>query len=121
MHWLEQITHLPQCPPIDFSNSKRSLFTLFVDEKLRCCLFCGSSKTTISRALGCVRSHLGHKPFRCTGCQSCNPVNGYAQFGTSAMLKDHVGHQTKKIKCGACATNSNTRYLLNNWLCRTGF
>lgn len=82
LHLLERIIHLPQCPPIDFRNSKRSLFTLFVErapfveKTLFRCLFCGLCKTSMPRALGCVRSHLGHKPFRCSGCQSCNPVDG---------------------------------------------
>jgi hypothetical protein len=68
---LAQIVILPQCPPVDFS-----LFTLFVDKSHHCCLMCNTHKSSLSRALGCVRSHLGHRPFWCTGCQSCNPVNG---------------------------------------------
>ncbi|KIM22606.1 hypothetical protein M408DRAFT_11965 [Serendipita vermifera MAFF 305830] len=99
-HILERILHLPQCPPIDFGNSKRSLFTLFVEKAVFRCLFCG---------MCCVRSHLCHKPFRCSGCQSCNPVDGYAQFGTSALLKDHLNGQIKKMKCGVCLSGVELR------------
>jgi hypothetical protein len=73
---LAQIVTLPQCPPIDFNAPKRSLFTLFVDKPHHRCLICNTHKSSLSRALGCVRSHLGHRPFWCMGCQSCNSIDG---------------------------------------------
>jgi hypothetical protein len=74
---LSQLVNLPQCPPIDFNVPKRSLFTLFVDRPHYRCLMCHTHKSSLSRALGCVRSHLEHRPFRCMGCQSCNSINGW--------------------------------------------
>jgi hypothetical protein len=78
---LRQISDLIGCPRIDFSMSKQSLFTLFVGKSgLRpCCLICDKSRESIPRTLGCVRSHLQHKPFRCEGCQSCNEKNGFVR------------------------------------------
>lgn len=115
MLFIERIIHLPQCPPIDFGNSKRSLFTIFVEKAAFRCLFCGLCKTSMPRALGCVRSHLGHKPFRCSGCQSCNQVDGYAKFGTSALLKDHLSGQIKKMKCGACGVELRRDGMRRHW------
>ena len=82
---LAQIIDLPQCPPIDFGTPKGSLYTMFIDKQSYRCLMCGSSKTSVARALGCVRSHLGHRPFRCSGCQSCNLHDGYV-LETSFLL-----------------------------------
>ncbi|KIM30360.1 hypothetical protein M408DRAFT_7820 [Serendipita vermifera MAFF 305830] len=53
VHVLERIICLPQCPPVDFGNSKSSLFTLFVDKALYRCLICGLCKTSMPRVLGC--------------------------------------------------------------------
>jgi hypothetical protein len=76
---LRQIANLQGCPAIDLSSTKKSLLTLFVGKSgpRPCCLICGKSKGTIPRTLGCVRSHLQLKPFRCGGCQLCNPRSGY--------------------------------------------
>jgi hypothetical protein len=76
---LRQIANLQGCPAIDFSSTKKSLLTLFVGKSGRrpCCLICGKSRGSIPRTLGCVRSHLQLKPFRCGGCQLCNDRNGF--------------------------------------------
>lgn len=53
----------------------KSVYHLFIDAKKKACLICNQSKGTVLRATGCVRGHLGHRPFRCTGeaagCASC--------------------------------------------------
>jgi hypothetical protein len=113
---LRQIANLRGCPAIDFSSSKKSLLTIFVGKSGRrpCCLICDKARGSIPRTLGCVRSHLQLKPFRCGGCQSCNQTNGYvhpacipwlfgadyfyfipryAAFWSAALLSDHVGGQ----------------------------
>jgi hypothetical protein len=76
---LLQVINWDGCPPIDFSNSKQSLLTVFVGRSAGrpSCLFCDKPKDSIPRALSCVRAHLQLKPFRCEGCQSCNGENGY--------------------------------------------
>lgn len=112
---LERIICLPQCPPVDFGNSKRSLFTLFVDNASPRCLFCGLSKRSLPQVLGCVRSHLNHKPFKCAGCPLCNPVNGHAQFWTLALLKDHQNGQTKKKECPECGSELRRGGMLRHW------
>jgi hypothetical protein len=58
----------------------------------RTCLFCGSTKGSISRALGCVRYHLYHRPFHCPlgrfgDCNRCHGRyvfmlnNAFSSFG----------------------------------------
>jgi hypothetical protein len=48
---------------------------IFVDSVEKKCLLCGAPKTSMPRALGCVRSHLGLRPFTCPGpqkgCRKC--------------------------------------------------
>jgi hypothetical protein len=73
---LAKIVDLPGCPSFPLASMQCSLFTVFVGRSEYRCLFCGSCKTSLARALGCVRSHLGHRPFHCIGCDLCNIVNG---------------------------------------------
>ncbi|KIM22612.1 hypothetical protein M408DRAFT_282907 [Serendipita vermifera MAFF 305830] len=69
------VLHVPDCPEVAWQKSDRSIFTLFVDCKAYKCLICGHKKTSLERAVGCVRSHLRHRPFACPGeafgCTSC--------------------------------------------------
>lgn len=55
----------------------RSLYTLFTDPTLYKCLMCNSTKKSAQRAVDCVRAHIGHRPFRCSGwrseCGICRP------------------------------------------------
>jgi len=52
-----------------------SILNIFVDSVEKKCLVCGAPKTSMPRALGCVRSHLGLRPFPCPGpqmgCRKC--------------------------------------------------
>jgi hypothetical protein len=52
-----------------------SIYRPFISGAEHMCLFCGSTRGGISRALGCVRRHLGHRPFPCKGrlgdCTTC--------------------------------------------------
>jgi len=73
---LEYISSLPGCPSIASENLDSSLFVVFADSSNNLCRLCGSHKRSLSRVLTCVRSHLGHRPFHCTGCQSCGGSNG---------------------------------------------
>ncbi|KAG8834971.1 hypothetical protein FRC17_006067 [Serendipita sp. 399] len=55
----------------DDAPGKASLYALFVDRQTKTCLVCNKSHSVLDRALGCVRSHLLHRPFACTGCNAC--------------------------------------------------
>jgi hypothetical protein len=52
-----------------------SILNVFVDSVEKKCLVCGATKTSMPRTLGCVRSHLGLRPFTCPGpqegCRKC--------------------------------------------------
>jgi len=73
---IQNIRYLPDCPTTALQWSTLSIFTLFVNFQHRRCLLCGSKKTSLERAVGCVRSHLDHRPFICgihsVRCASCN-------------------------------------------------
>ena len=58
-------------------TAKTSSYIRFIKRPGSVCLLCGSQKTSLSRALGCVRAHLDHRPFRCSGCELCNVIDGY--------------------------------------------
>jgi hypothetical protein len=53
-----------------------SIYRLFISGTGYVCLFCGRTKSSTPRALGCVRGHLGHRPFHCQGrsggCIACH-------------------------------------------------
>jgi hypothetical protein len=53
-----------------------SIYCLFISGAKHMCLFCRKPRGGISRALGCVRGHLGHRPFHCqgisAGCTACH-------------------------------------------------
>ncbi|KAG8787001.1 hypothetical protein FRC15_010253 [Serendipita sp. 397] len=52
-----------------------SVFSPFVDMDTMTCLFCAKTHKSVKRVIGCVRSHIGHRPFVCggdkDGCNSC--------------------------------------------------
>jgi hypothetical protein len=72
---LKNVWDLPDCPPMAFQKSNLSIFALLIDLNVRRCLICGSAKSSLDRAIGCVRSHLDHRPFVCggepAGCFRC--------------------------------------------------
>ena len=71
---LSQIACIPDCPSTASQKTHISIYVLLLDIPKRKCLLCGSSKSSLDRAIGCVRSHLNHRPFVC-GVQSacCTP------------------------------------------------
>jgi hypothetical protein len=56
------------------------LAALLTDPTQRRCLICQNEKVTPQRAVECVRSHIGHRPFLCKGynggCPTCRPGQG---------------------------------------------
>jgi hypothetical protein len=48
-------------------NKGESLYFLFIDKARRVSFICGHSSRTSDRALGHIRSMLGHRPFECLG------------------------------------------------------
>lgn len=71
--FLKQIENELGHPPAVTHNNTLSIFTL-----LCCgfrCLLCGDTKRSTQRAVGCIRSHLNHRPFVCKGrsdkCIAC--------------------------------------------------
>ena len=62
-------------PCTHLTDASDSIYVFLADIPTRKCLMCGSSKTSLSRAVCCVRSHLDHRPFVCgsssSGCLSC--------------------------------------------------
>jgi len=72
---LKNVWNLSDCPPMASQKSNLSIFALLVDLNARRCLICGSTKISLDRAIGCVRSHLDHRPFVCggepAGCARC--------------------------------------------------
>jgi hypothetical protein len=58
-------------------TSGKSIYWLLVDHKTKVCRICGIRRGTEQRAIGCVRTDLGHRPFRCPGidanCYRCGP------------------------------------------------
>jgi hypothetical protein len=58
----------------------KSIYYLFLEEQSRKCVLCGAKKTSTTRAVSCVRSHINHRPYGCPGikgsCRKCNPQRG---------------------------------------------
>lgn len=53
------------------STTKESVYLIFVDRRSHTCMICGKKKGTNMRAVSCIRYHLNHRPFHCSGCQRC--------------------------------------------------
>jgi hypothetical protein len=72
---VRKVAYLSGYPSIPSQLSSSSIFTLLVEFRERRCLMCGYVRTTLERAIGCVRSHLDHRPFACgglsSGCLTC--------------------------------------------------
>jgi hypothetical protein len=56
--------------PSSCIKTGRSFYSLLTDPVSYKCLLCGSIKKSAQRAVDCVRAHIGHRPFRCTGWRS---------------------------------------------------
>jgi hypothetical protein len=85
---LKNIRDMSDCPPMAFQKSNLSIFALLVDINSRRCLICNSAKSSLDRAIGCVRSHLNHRPFVCggepAGCVRCK------DYARSDMFESHT-------------------------------
>jgi hypothetical protein len=62
----------------------KSIYYVFIEGGSNRCRFCGAQKTSLYRVLGCVRSHLNHRPFQCSGsdmgCKICPSEAGYVHL-----------------------------------------
>ena len=63
---LRLVSHLPGFSTLAVQNPGRSIYTILVGRGNKC-LICDSFKTSLDRAVACVRLHLGHRPFVCSG------------------------------------------------------
>ncbi|PVF92072.1 hypothetical protein CPB86DRAFT_663205, partial [Serendipita vermifera] len=85
--------------------SDKSIYWLLIEETGNTCRMCGSVRGSQERAIACVRSDLGHRPFVCSGgkigCLVCGPEPyvAHARFCSKAQLEDHIRNQTQKLKC----------------------
>jgi hypothetical protein len=72
---LRTVSNHHGCPPIPDQHSGQSIYILMVDRSTKQCLMCGQTKSSLERAITCIRTHLGHKPFVCGGysakCLTC--------------------------------------------------
>jgi hypothetical protein len=48
----------------------------FTNASTNSCYLCDMRHRSLSRALGCARSHFGFRPFQCPGCRTCNAKKG---------------------------------------------
>jgi hypothetical protein len=59
----------------------KSIYYVFIEEGTNRCRICEMKKTSLYRAIACVRTHLQHRPFKCLGasmaCKTCGPQMGY--------------------------------------------
>jgi hypothetical protein len=69
---------------LDSYSNWKSVYTVFVEEASNRCRICNSSKSAYVRAVACVRSHLDHRPFACSGiegeCRRCPDTDGYVHL-----------------------------------------
>ncbi|KAG9052180.1 hypothetical protein FS842_010362 [Serendipita sp. 407] len=79
-----------------------SIFSPLVNIDTMTCLFCDKVHKSIERVIGCVRSHIGHRPFACggdkDGCNSCTESRP-ARFFTGSHLRDHVSKKNNPDRC----------------------
>ncbi|KAG8800938.1 hypothetical protein FRC16_001654 [Serendipita sp. 398] len=91
---------------------KGSIFSLFVDMNTKMCLFCDKTHGSVERVIGCVRKHLGHRPFVCRGvkdgCKSCTELSP-ARFFAQSLLRDHITRQNTLDKCPSPNCNTSIR------------
>ena len=72
---LGKVSWIPNCPSTHLMEGGDSIYMFLVDVLTRRGLICEFIKTTLGRAVACIRSHLDHRPFVCSGssrgCLSC--------------------------------------------------
>ncbi|PVG03763.1 WD40 repeat-like protein [Serendipita vermifera] len=105
---------------------KKSIYWILVDEPTKICLLCGIHRVSQERAMSCVRSDLGHKPFCCpgmeAGCKKCGPepYRPHARFSSKALLDDHIRNQAKKQRCIECKALLRRDGLRRHWAAKHG-
>ncbi|KAG8830632.1 hypothetical protein FRC17_004583 [Serendipita sp. 399] len=101
---------------------KGSLYSLLVKSDTKTCLICNKPCGVMARALGCVRKHLGHRPFVCRGeidlCKQCTNSRPYheAEKTGSVPISQMVSLPSVGFDVDdddyiltSCYKNSNTR------------
>ncbi|PVG01060.1 hypothetical protein CPB86DRAFT_781964 [Serendipita vermifera] len=91
----------------------KSIYYVFIEEGTKRCRFCGAHKGSLYRALACVRSHLDHRPFQCSGskmgCRICGDEVGYKRFFSRPLLVDHISSQNQNSQCTHEGCNQSIR------------
>ncbi|KAG8851007.1 hypothetical protein FRB91_008571 [Serendipita sp. 411] len=81
------------------SRDAQSIYMLFTESNQ--CLICGKQTDRSGRALGHVRSDIGHRPYHCT-CEKCASSNNPRKFFSENLLDDHLKGQVVKQECQVC-------------------
>ncbi|KAG8834969.1 hypothetical protein FRC17_006065 [Serendipita sp. 399] len=75
-------------------SKNQSIFSLFVDPGRRECMICAKTHRTSDRALGCIRKHLGHRPFWCggekAGCTRCSTSRRVSHVFPQSVHPHHI-------------------------------
>ena len=106
----DDVTHGLELPLRPF---KDSIYKAFVAKEGQCMFGdvekneCKKVETRIQRALGHVRSHLGHRPFACDGCIRCNTRKEYV-CGSHRISYSILTSFTGKLASspGTCCRNT---------------
>ncbi|KAG8835436.1 hypothetical protein FRC17_003335 [Serendipita sp. 399] len=81
------------------ARDAQSIYMLFTESNQ--CLICGKQTDRSGRALGHVRSDIGHRPYHCT-CEKCISGNNPRKFFSENLLDDHLKGQVVKQECVVC-------------------
>jgi hypothetical protein len=73
---LRHIIELLGSPSINAENLASSPCRILIERAGDGCLICGCRKPSLEDVFGCIRSHFGLFPFKCSGCQSCTDIAG---------------------------------------------
>ncbi|KAG8784807.1 hypothetical protein FS842_000756 [Serendipita sp. 407] len=98
---------------LEIGLRRKSIYYLFINEGTKECRLCGLQKSAPIRAVTCVRRHIDHKPFQCSGdmedCRLCDQQRGFRRFSSKALLYDHIWSQSRMIDCPYLGCKSQQR------------